>query len=442
MIRRLKMAKDGSVKLIRDVPPKLESLEIGLAQLEKHAGEILARYEKGYGDSMRRFKYVNPELAILPTTDKKKVLICGFFGGDNLGDELMLKTVLEYINTEAEDTQITVMLADNPEYDILDFYNIRFIHYPQSAYDYELLSEYFDKVIFAGGALIDDRDYGTNYGGEMSLSTTLIELSVRSIKKGKQCFWLGLSCNESLHNERFLNKLGFIADNIDYISFRDTYSIATVKAAGVGTDRIELVNDLIMAGHSLADISTAANGEGIKSIGVIPICLEHNFAKNRAVLECLLDKTEDMGGVKINLIPFYNYQKADVRHCEKLRAALNNERINVLDFGSSWKHVNRTISEQDCIISARYHGALLALIFNKPLLTIEYDIHPHYKNKIAYIYDRYTAERNVIRFSDIEKEELGIKIEALLGQIPENFDKSFLRSTSEWLENIIKTIDI
>ena len=210
----------------------------------------------------------------------------------------------------------------------------------------------------------------------------------------------------------------------------------------MGTDRIELVNDLIMAGHSLADISTAANGEGIKSIGVIPICLEHNFAKNRAVLECLLDKTEDMGGVKINLIPFYNYQKADVRHCEKLRAALNNERINVLDFGSSWKHVNRTISEQDCIISARYHGALLALIFNKPLLTIEYDIHPHYKNKIAYIYDRYTAERNVIRFSDIEKEELGIKIEALLGQIPENFDKSFLRSTSEWLENIIKTIDI
>ena len=76
---------------------------------------------------VKQFKYSNTELQkICYNDDKKNVLVIGFYGAPNLGDELMLETLLEYLEN-IKNIQITVLLADNPQYSIDKCKNIRFI---------------------------------------------------------------------------------------------------------------------------------------------------------------------------------------------------------------------------------------------------------------------------------------------------------------------------
>ena len=90
------------------------------------------------------------------------------------------------------------MLANNCEYNIFEHQAIKFIHYPQTRFDYDILASYYDVVVFGGGALIDDKEYNIQYGKEMSLATTLIELTERMLLNHKACYWLGLSTNDVL----------------------------------------------------------------------------------------------------------------------------------------------------------------------------------------------------------------------------------------------------
>lgn len=60
--------------------------------------------------------------------NKQKILIVGFYGGYNLGDELMLQTLLKHLE-KFDNLELTVMIADNASYNIDEFKNVRFIHF-------------------------------------------------------------------------------------------------------------------------------------------------------------------------------------------------------------------------------------------------------------------------------------------------------------------------
>lgn len=143
-------------------------------------------------DEFKKFEFVNPECILLKDNNKKKVLLCGFYGAYNLGDELTLETLLDFLN-EYKNISLTIMLCNNSQYDISRYSNINFIHCPQTVFDFNYLSDYYDMVIFGGGTLISDIDYDNKYINELPLSRTLIELTKLMVSKKKKCLWLGLS---------------------------------------------------------------------------------------------------------------------------------------------------------------------------------------------------------------------------------------------------------
>lgn len=389
-----------------------------------------------------KLQYTNFEI-LHKNNKKRKILICGFFGAPNLGDELMLQTMLNYL-TGKKNIDITVMLANNPDYNILDYYNINFIHYPQSQYDYESLANYYDKVVFAGGAHIDDSTYENKYINEMPFSTTLIELSMRFIKKHKECYWIGLSSNKELNNKKIINKLNYIIKNITYFSLRDTNSLKSLKKVINCAENIEITDDIIIGNKLLLEENkiTKDFNNNLINIGLVLICSESELENNKLIVSTLLSYCKNnFVNFKINLIPFYDYLNNDYLNYNKIKELINDENINIIEYKNDYNQIMQLFKNQDYLICERYHAILLGTIMEKKILTIEYNIHRHYENKISYIFKKYSKEKNLIKISEINEELLLEKINYLFKKQKSNvFPQNTIKQSIIKLQNIAEKI--
>ena len=109
----------------------------------------------------KKLLYVNPELfSMSKNTQKINILLCGFYGAPNLGDELMLQTLLSHLNNK--NYNITIMVANNINYNICNMFDkdVHFLHMPQNIYDLNIIADNFDVLLFGGGSLIDDLTFG------------------------------------------------------------------------------------------------------------------------------------------------------------------------------------------------------------------------------------------------------------------------------------------
>lgn len=381
--------------------------------------------------NMANIDYTNLELlSVLSDNSKTNLLICGFYAGDNVGDELMLQTLLDYF-TPYDNLNIVIMLDYNLKYNILKNKkrNITYIHYPRNNYDLLTLASKFDKVVFGGGALIDDVTYTTD-PLKMPLSKILIELTLCFLENEKEVFWLGLSSNHTIKNNDFIKKLDYIVNNINYISLRDQFSIDTLKKINIDTKKITLCEDIILSNKLLEN---QIKYKGNKKIGIILIWSEELYKDNEKFINNLLHYLKDNSlDYELDLIPFYDYQNNDYNFCKKVVESINSESLKVLNFSSDFNEVNKTISKCDIIISMRYHSSLISIIQNKKLLTILYSKHPHYRNKINYLYSHFSINGTLCSINDIKSKT---SLNTLLYSFFNNNTAIDIKKNSEYLRN-------
>lgn len=113
-------------------------------------------------------------LEILKEYEKTRILLCGFYGVINYGDDLMMRGIIKAINQEKVD--LTIMICGNEETDFSAYPNVNVIYLPIQKIDIKLMANYYDGIIWGGGALIDDGNYNyANYN--LNLSTIFIHLT-------------------------------------------------------------------------------------------------------------------------------------------------------------------------------------------------------------------------------------------------------------------------
>lgn len=379
-------------------------------------------------------KFKNVEMLSLEKekNNKVRVLLCGFYGAPNLGDELMLQTILEKL---PKDIELTIMLSENIDFDITDYPPSNFIHYPKNMMDINDLAQYFDVIIFGGGALIDDYIYpGQQY--QMPLGYILINLSKRAIQYNKKVILYGLSCNDKFEYDDYLQKLEFVINNCSYVSFRDTNSIESLKRH-FDVSKINLVDDLIFANSMLKKekILEYSNVDNYINVGIIMICNEDNYHLIKKILKKLLQNKK----IKITLIPFYSYCNNDANIYNRVIKEINSNRIELFNETINFKKLIDIVDKQKYIISMRYHGSLLALLRGKTVLSIIYDVHRHYKNKMNYIYDCYGFKKHTLNISDINDNKLDDAIKELLSSNDTNIISTNVYSTAaKTLDNVLK----
>lgn len=355
-----------------------------------------------------QFKYFNTELgSIVLEKNKKNILIVGFYGAPNLGDELMLETLLDFFN-KMTSVRVTILLADNPEYDIEKYKDIYFLHYPKTMYDFNILASSYDYIIFGGGAIIDDNKYTNKDSYKFDLGTILIKLSMRAITFNKKVICIALSSSSVIENEEYKEKLKYIIKNSYYFSVRDDYTKSLlIKELGLDVaDKIERINDIVFSNQLLN--SSILEGKSIIekeiNIGIVWISSHDSIQLLRELLERIENICLENNYIKykVNLIPFYDYNSIDTNFYNNVINEYKfKDKINIEKYPKNMYDTIETLKNNNIIIGMRYHSILLAYALNIPCISICYDIHEHYTNKIKYLNEMFKKDI-ALKFSNID----------------------------------------
>lgn len=385
-------------------------------------------------DIQREYDYVNLELLRFRKTNDYNILLVGFYGADNLGDELMLQSIFS-IFSEKKGVGITVMLCDNCQYDYTHFPDVDIIHYPKSILDYNVLAQQYDCLIWGGGALIDDTQYDMKKANE--LGNMLVDLSKRFIVFGKKTMFLGLSSNKCILNKQYISGLKYIIENSTFFSVRDFYTREVLIKLGVSTEKIQFINDLIFA-HPIWRKTKKKKQSDIKNIGIVFLTIENHRARLKDMLKGIHEICVAMYGTQfeIRCIPFYNYNQQDVKFYDSIIHEFNN--IVVCQYKNDINDILSEFEKLDFIVSMRYHATVISKILEIPSLTICLNEHPHYYNKMKAITEMTNDANSLINFEDIDENNFSDIVKEKMSNDSGSFKSNLLYETEMTLRKIME----
>ena len=384
------------------------------------------------------FSYTNTELLNIKREEElKNILIIGFYGAPNLGDELMLETILDYLD-DINNKKITILLANNPEYSIDKYKDVRFIHYPKSLSDFNIMAEQYDYIIFGGGAIIDDRQYEKENSYQYDLGTMLIKLSLRAIAFKKKVICIALSATKDITNQEYLEKLKYIIKNATYFSVRDEYSKKhLIEKLGKDTEnKIIKINDIVLSNKKILDnLLENKETKKIANIGIVSIANDNNLEK----LEIIINDVKNYNSeIKINLIPFYEYKNIDTNFYKKVIEKNNYTNIEIEKMPENIEGIIDLYRKNDIIIGMRYHSILIAHALGIPCISICYDIHEHYPYKIKYLNEMFQKEQ-AISYKNLKENDILNKLTKNANNLTQdnNINKKILLEAIEEQKSII-----
>lgn len=348
-------------------------------------------------------EFISNEYVALYCREKShmpRVLVCGFYGARNVGDELMLEAILDLIPTDRLD--VTILLSNNYDLDAGDYAPYKVLHYPKRSSDIVAIAENFDAVIWGGGAMLDDVEYV--YRGQYStMAYYLMSITKAVLKNGGKAFVYGVSANNEIDDKTFIKDLNYIIKYADYFSLRDTNSLQVLKEAGVETEKIQVIDDLSI--YNLRDKTLRVMVD--KSNDELCVGLNLILDEQRAP-ECekiILNIKEYFGDkVKFVLIPFYDYENHDMILLRKIVDRIKEKSIvcEIADQPRNMDDLLDIFGRCDYVFAMRYHAALMASLTHKHTVMIDFkNNHRHYLNKNSYLKSKYVPNLLVLEYNDL-----------------------------------------
>ena len=390
--------------MVREFVKKLFSRDI-IQELIVKTNSLSAKEDANYralNDIIDRTvgdAYLSTELLSLKKEkNKKDLLITGYYGAQNCGDELMLQALLKTIDTNKYN--VYILVSPNNEIDLACYAPYNVVHYPLKTNDCLFLSKFFDVIVWGGGAVIDDIRYVFNNGNN---DLTYISMSITKamIKQGKDVIVLGVSTNQHLENAKLLEDLSYIINNAKYFSLRDKNSLKTLSSAGIDTKNIHIIDDLALT----LDYPSSTKKSAKNNLGLILLINEDN---KEYLADFIKKLRKHYSKSTISLIPFLNYYNCEANLYAEIIDQLQDSNIVIDDISFDASDVAKAINRCDVIISMRYHATLIAgYVLGKRVLSINYDrVHRHYANKIKYIRSKYVKKLVEINYTDINDDSI------------------------------------
>ena len=349
------------------------------------------------------FNYEMTSLLNSKKEGKKNVLLVGFYGAYNFGDEIMLQTIIDFLNAKSN-VHLTIMLAENDSYDSYQLGDVDVIHYCRTYSDFSFLASFFDVLIIGGGALLDDKTYEKKNNGFLSLSTIVVKLPLYFVQKKKKAYLFGLSSNGELYNTQYINDLKETICYSDYFSLRDIDSLKTLENAGIRSEKIQIIDDIALANGSWLEWNHAERPGNKKVIGITWFCMDDYKAKLIDLIKELVAFDKD---IEIVLLPMYDFLHVDLKFYNNVLDQLRIFgicNIKVAQYPKTLSEALNMLESISLIINMRYHASLISSVMGLPQIILLCDKHPHYKNKLTFIKKQMGENVDLLSFdSDICK---------------------------------------
>lgn len=280
---------------------------------------------------------------------KKNIIISGYYGNSNFGDDIILHVLVENLQVVAKNVCV---ISANPS-------ETAKIYGTKSCYKFDLFSIILnimksDVLISGGGSLLQD---------VTSFSSLIYYLSIIfvALLTGKKVIIFAQGVGPIVNPlGRFLTKI--ILKKCSLVTVRDQKSYDLLKSWNI---KPILVNDPAF-GLKLP-IKTPMNRIGINLRDWEK--MDENFLFELARLV-----NEHFSHKEIFLFPFQN--SFDTKICENfstiLRSLNNNIMVKIL-YNLETKEILNQFRNLDYVISMRFHGCLLAIKYGIRTLALSYD---------------------------------------------------------------------
>ena len=302
----------------------------------------------------------------------KKLIILGAYGQQNIGDEAMLSSILKKIDKRYFEIYVN---SSDPKY-TSDQYGVDSFYTP-------LRKDFLKKIItFLKGDIII-------YGG----GTILTELRMVKISKltplyrtffinllskllNKKVIFLGIGVEEvNSWIGRFLLRTSVNLSDVCYVRDRMSYKVLEKYNC---TKNLKLGADLVF----LNKIKKVSKLKRHRKIIILPVYRIPSFDKSRKqYVETLSDYALNYSrkGYLIEFFPMSCFSKDDINDKEILRLIKreilnkngNKKTINFYEGPpKNFKEFRRYLDGFDLVLSSRYHGLVMALLNNKPIINL------------------------------------------------------------------------
>ncbi|AEM79430.1 polysaccharide pyruvyl transferase CsaB [Thermoanaerobacter wiegelii] len=353
-----------------------------------------------------------------------KTVISGYYGFDNIGDEAVLKCLVEGLK-ERGITDITV-LSNKPD-ETSKKYNVKAVNRNSFKEIYKALKQ-SDVLLSGGGSLIQDKTSSKSLWYYLG-----IMLMGKFLRKKVYVMGQGIGPVDKKFNRwltaRILNK-------VDGIAVRDELSKEYLKQLNVKKD-VVVAADLVLnfsGGNNREIFGKILEKEGIdlNSAEYVLICTREwgNSELSRVELARAADFIAQDYGYKIVFLPFYH---EDIEESDRVATYMKMP-YEILTGKYEIEEILSIIRSSSLLIGVRLHSLIFAFISLVPFIGISYD--PKVEGFLKSVDESSAGDINSFTAEDILK-----KVSSILQQ-KEEYINNMSKHLNELKERAKKNFDI
>lgn len=307
-------------------------------------------------------------------SNTNKVVLSGYYGFDNIGDEAVLFSIITALRKEIKDVQITV-LSNNPD-------KTKALYGVESVNRWDMKSvaktiKVSDLLISGGGSLLQD------VTSSKTVPYYLAIVKIAQFYKKKVVFYSQGIGPVNKGVSRWLIKK--VVNKVDGIFVRDAASKKLLQEIGIKKEVGEALDPVL--GIELTDEKAVAKlDHKVKTVGIYlrPWKDEaHDKRLKESLMPGLIELLEK--GYKLCFIPMHFEQDCDLakelakevkevaKTKEKLKEQNLDKKIEVVDRLLSIQEVLVYTESCDFVIGMRLHSLIMAAASKIPVLALSYD---------------------------------------------------------------------
>lgn len=293
----------------------------------------------------------------------KNIVICGYYGFDNIGDDAILGSIIDSIR-KTEEVNICV-LSYKPNV-TADKYDVRSVD-RKNPFKVAKEIKKSDVLVFGGGSLLQN----TTSKKSLYYYLGVIMMAVMFNKK-VMMYSQGIGPIYGKTNRKLTGK---IMSKVDYITLRDRCSKDDLVSMGVDSDKILVSADPVIGLNKVDEmigkniLSKYGYDSNKKTIGFA----FKESKKNLKLPDILIEVSEKIKkelDVNIVFIPFHNRQ--DNKLIDKIEGKISKGTIVVKE-KLGVEEMLSLISNFDLLIGCRLHSLIFASVAQTPVMAVSYD---------------------------------------------------------------------
>ena len=293
-----------------------------------------------------------------------RIVISGYYGSKNAGDEAMLAAMLEVLGDLEPELHITVISA--APRDTAQRHGVKAISWLDMPAIYSALKR-ADLLISGGGSLLQ------NVTSRRSLYYYLGIIKMAEMLGTKVMLYAqGIGPIRGRVARRVMRH---IANRVDLITVRDQGSLGELESLGITRPTIECTADPVLAIHPVDKEAGRAIFKKYHAEGACPVvgisvrdwqgC--HHFKEELAKAS---DAIVREMGARVVFLPM-QYPE-DVRAAQSI-AALTEEKCTVLEDEYTTSEFLSLVGNMDLMLGIRLHALIFAGVMGVPMIGISYD---------------------------------------------------------------------